>query len=387
MANITGTIGDDVLIGTAAIDTIDGLDGNDVLSGLAGNDSLNGGDGDDSLKGGAGADSQQGGNGNDLFLIGSVAEFAAGESIDGGADTDILRYTGSTAATLTLTNSVTNLEQVQIANAAGIITGRAAVNVNAGAVGNALTLIGNNGANRLIGTAFNDTLTGNGGNDRLDGGAGDDHMAGGAGNDTYVVDSGLDIITETLAGGVDRVESAITFSLVGTNLEQLTLTGAADLDGTGNTLNNRLTGNGGDNVLDGGGGADQMAGGGGNDAYVVDSTSDVVTEALNAGNDTVSASVSYTLRANVENLTLTGGANLNGTGNSGNNSLTGNNGNNVLAGLAGADTLTGGDGDDTLDGGAGIDSMTGGKGMICTCSIPPPTACTKLWEKGPTRCD
>ena len=52
--------------------------------------------------------------------------------------------------------------------------------------------------------------------------------------------------------------------------------------------------------------------------------------------------VSYTLGTNVENLTLTGTGNINGTGNTLNNTLTGNTGDNVLNGGAGNDTLTGG---------------------------------------------
>ena len=81
-----------------------------------------------------------------------------------------------------------------------------------------------------------------------------------------------------------------------------------------------------------------MAGGLGNDTYVVDDASDVVTEALNEGTDTVQSSITYTLGANVENLTLTGGANINATGNGDANVLTGNTGNNVLDGGVGADT-------------------------------------------------
>ena len=71
--------------------------------------------------------------------------------------------------------------------------------------------------------------------------------------------------------------------------------------------------------------------------------------------DTLTASVTTTLPANVENLTLTGTMAINGTGNAGNNILQGNSGNNILSGLNGNDTLWGGVGNDTLTGGVGND--------------------------------
>src|SRR5262249_44720840 len=100
------------------------------------------------------------------------------------------------------------------------------------------------------------------------------------------------------------------------------------------------------NVLDGGPGADTMTGGAGNDTYVVDNAFDVVTENVNAGNDTGYASINYTLRANVENLFLTG-APINGSGNSLDNLLPGNSGDNTLDGGPGVDILLGGIGNDT----------------------------------------
>src|SRR5207247_3922954 len=95
-----------------------------------------------------------------------------------------------------------------------------------------------------------------------------------------------------------------------------------------------------------------VAGGAGNETYVV-STGDTVTEAANSGSDTVVSDISWTLGANLENLTLVGTSAINGTGNTLNNVLTGNSANN---------TLTGGAGNDTLDGGAGNDTMIGSTG-------------------------
>jgi Ca2+-binding RTX toxin-like protein len=110
-------------------------------------------------------------------------------------------------------------------------------------------------------------------------------------------------------------------------------------------------------------GPDNLFGGIGNDVYIVDSIGDnLVEDALNGGIDTVRSSVNYTLDANVENLVLTGIANISGNGNALNNEITGNSGSNNLSGGAGNDTINGGAGNDNMSGGAGNDSMIGGSG-------------------------
>jgi Ca2+-binding RTX toxin-like protein len=153
------------------------------------------------------------------------------------------------------------------------------------------------------------------------------------------------------------VQSAITYAL-GTDVENLTLTGAAAINGTGTSLNNILTGNSaansltgleGHDTLDGGVGADILLGGLGNDTYVVEDADDVVTENLNEGTDLVQSTVSYALTANVENLTLTGASAINGIGNALNNRLTGNSAANVLTGGAGHDTYVVSTGDTVVE--------------------------------------
>lgn len=110
-----------------------------------------------------------------------------------------------------------------------------------------------------------------------------------------------------------------------------------------------LVGSSGNDTLDGKLGADTMTGGNGNDVYVVDNASDraVETNTSTSQIDTVQASVSWTLGANLENLVLTGVSAINGTGNERDNFITGNAANNVLNGAAGADSMSGGDGNDT----------------------------------------
>ena len=211
-------------------------------------------------------------------------------------------------------------------------------------------LVGADGNDLIYGYAGDDTLFGAGGNDRLDGGTGADIMDGGTGNDTFVVDDVGDIVIERPGGGTDTIESSITFSLVDAlNVENLTLTGAAAIDATGNAGANVLTGNSGNNVLTGNGGADTLIGGLGDDVYVVSDAATVIVEAAGQGNDTIKASVSYVLGAGVEieTVRLIGTTDLDLTGNADHQILIGNSGNNVLDGGGGGDRLKGGVGDDT----------------------------------------
>lgn len=231
------------------------------------------------------------------------------------------------------------------------------------------SIIGTNGNDNLVGTSRIDVIQGLAGNDTLNGGAGADQLIGGLGNDQYIVDAG-DLITENANEGTDTVRASIAWTLEA-NLENLSITGNAAVNGTGNELNNVLTGNNasntlrgleGNDTLDGKGGLDTLIGGLGNDRYLVDNAGDVVTEKDGEGTDTVVASVSWSLQAHVENLTLAGSTTLSGTGNDLNNVLQGNNFSNTLLGLDGNDSIDGNSGNDTLMGGEGDDSLFGDKG-------------------------
>ena len=201
----------------------------------------------------------------------------------------------------------------------------------------------------VISGSGNDKITGNAAANTLNGGTGTDTLIGGAGHDTYVTNGG-DTITELANQGTDQVNSSITYTL-GANLENLVLTGGSTINGTGNALANRITGNTANNTLNGGSGVDTLIGGAGDDSYFTDG-GDTITEAVNAGSDTVKSSVTYTLGANLEHLVLTGATAINGTGNAVANRITGNAAANSLSGGAGADTLIGGAGRDLLYGGA-----------------------------------
>jgi Ca2+-binding RTX toxin-like protein len=369
----TGNEKRNVLVGNTAANTLIGLGGNDLLDGGEGADTLIGGTGDDTYVvdnandqvkelAGEGFDTVQsrinytlGANVENLTLIGIAAINGTGNAadnvlvgndaaniLDGGLGADTMRggkgndtYLVESASDQVVENADEGYDTIIVNELSGYALG---ANVEA------LTL----GAGVVNGTgnALNNTLRGNAANNLLDGGAGADVMFGGAGDDIYVVDNAFDIVVENAAAGSDTIRSSVTYAL-SSNVEKLELTGSANIDASGNDLNNIVIGNAGNNRLDGGFGADVMTGGLGNDTYIVDNVGDVVTESLNEGTDRVRSSITYALNANVEELELAGTADINATGNALSNVLIGNSGNNVLDGGAGADSMSGGAGDDT----------------------------------------
>lgn len=308
-----GGSGVDLMVGHGGNDILSGGAGNDFLHGGSGNDTLNGDAGNDLLDGGSGADAMTGGAGDDIYYVDNAGDQVI-EKAGGGRDT--------VYASVNFDMAGLNVETLQLVGTA---------NLNGYGSANADTIIGNDGRNII------------------DGRAGADTMIGGKGDDVYYVDNANDRVVEKQgsAEGYDVVYASANFDLSATFVEELRLTGAADLNAFGNSQVNALYGNAGDNILDGRGGGDLMAGGKGNDTYYVDNVGDKVVELAGEGNDTVYASVDYDLAGtNVENLILTGKANLNAYGSAGADTITGNDGNNILDGRGGADVMAGGKGDD-----------------------------------------
>jgi Ca2+-binding RTX toxin-like protein len=351
----------DVITGFAGNDTLQGLTGDDILLGGAGNDTLDGGAGNDYLDGGGNGF----GGGNWNYFLGSLGS----DIFDGTSGFDYADYSNGTGLFAAPANgfvspitffvpqgivqksvdgSQDQLINVEIVVSAYTLSTNANLNDTIdvssapsgvlvdlrGGIGPILQYISTPlpswpslnytvwGFDNVNGSNFNDVLYGsNSGNSFLNGNGGNDWLQE---DDTYGV--GNDILN-------------------------------------GGSGNDTLIAAAGDDILDGGTGNDQLVGGTGNDVYFVNSSLDTVTELVNEGTaDLVKSSISYTLGLNVENLTLTGITNINGTGNILDNVINGNTGNNTLNGLAGNDNINGGSGNDIIFGGSNNDILIGGLG-------------------------
>ncbi|OAM53243.1 hypothetical protein A7981_07565 [Methylovorus sp. MM2] len=483
--NIIGNDLDNYIIGNTAANSLSGGDGNDTLDGGLGNDSLKGGAGDDLyivnaitdlvdedgntdsndsiqasisidlanpnytgiehviltgtaalsatgnigantlignaganiLDGGAGADELVGGAGNDIYIVDDEDDIVI-EDLNAGNDT----IKSSVSFELADAANVENL----------ILTGTANDDIDG------------------FGNLLANTITGNDGDNLLYGGGGTvaDTLIGGKGSDTYRVDlvttgtgsnityKPKDTITESAVnpGDIDTVvlfdvngiSNMVSTITLGANFEVLNAvpTGFAQLNLTGNTLNNQIAGNSaanvilgltgndslygglGDDTIDGGAGddyvqgdegddsligglgVDELMGGDGNDTYVVNITTvgtginaeaqleDTITELTGEGtSDTLKLTGAANLiertqitladeLAEIENFDIsgTGTTFLRITGNSANNNMIGNAGENTLEGMDGNDTLDGGADDDSVEGGNGDDILLGGAG-------------------------
>ncbi len=173
-----------------------------------------------------------------------------------------------------------------------------------------------------------------------------ENASNGAGADTLNGTSASVIIRSDYYVSISNLESVIA---IADNVSIENARGGVGADTLrGTSAANILDGGAGNDTLDGGTGNDTLLGGTGNDTYLVDSAGDrLIESSAQAGEiDNVQASLSWTLSANLENLTLTGNGKFSGRGNGLDNSLTGNGAANVLDGGAGADSLIGGAGND-----------------------------------------
>lgn len=405
MPTYTGTSGNDYLPGSAGADSIYGLGGHDTLMGYAGADYMDGGTGNDTLLDNDGQtpdtsiDTLIGGDGDDWIYAGF------GDAVLGGNNWDTLIYRmdyASTGVIIDWTNlwlgytysvggrNISGMEHIQWVVGTqyddemmlGTPTGRTSEMAGGGGSDILWGGAGNDILNAdffyslaVVNDTVGDYLDGLDGNDYLTGGLGD-IFVGGNGNDKIVLDCGmsgtgvnLDFNT-LIASGTDIIGTAefyqiehvfgVLGSLYNDTLNAGTETG--DMSMRGRAGDDSLQTGYGNDTLDGGTGADAMAGGLGNDSYTIDNAGDTITEYSSGGTDNVSASVTFTLGSEVEHLSLTGSANIDGTGNGVVNTISGNSGNNALSGLAGDDTLNGNNGSDLLTGGAGKDVMAGGSG-------------------------
>lgn len=212
-----------------------------------------------------------------------------------------------------------------------------------------LTLLGGDGKDRIITGAGNSVVDGGAGDDRIFAHFGSDRIYGGGGSD--IIDGSLNYMY--LQGATDpHIPWSFNRDFIdGGDGNDVLIDMVGSDTVLGGAGNDSITVGWGDDVLDGGSGADSLVGGSGNDSYLVDQTDDIVTELAAGGSDTVFTPLSCTLGDNLENLTFTGAAANDGTGNSLANLITGNSAANRLSGLAGNDVLDGGAGADTLIGG------------------------------------
>jgi Ca2+-binding RTX toxin-like protein len=356
--NLQGYLGDDTVYGGNGNDYLQAYEGNDSLYGGdgddtiantngagGGNDSLDGGSGDDVLAAEAGNDTLNGGDGDDSYtvrgnvILSSNSTFAIVDSL--GIDTLTFVDTGNIVLDLLQSSPQLLITNLSLVNFNGALSG---IENIIGSVGSD-SLSGNNLDNSIFGGENNDSLSGGNGDDSLDGGNGNDSCQGGTGNDTLSGASGDDILRggigdDYLSGGSGNG------SLFGEDGDDY-VSGGSDPDKLdGGSGNDELNGGDSDDTLIGGVGADTMVGGIGSDLYYVDNVGDLIVENAYEGREQVNSSISYSLGTTLENLTLQGTLNINGTGNSLNNKIIGNSGINALCGKAGNDTLIGADGND-----------------------------------------
>lgn len=322
--NVTGSQGNDSIIGDGEINIFLGDQGADFLSGEGGDDVLQGGLGDDVLRGGAGDDVLRGGN------------------VNTGQGEDTADYQDSTNGIFAdMTESVVSDGFGTTDTLVGIdnITGSANDDI----------IIGNAFRNRLLGLDGNDTISGGGEGDFMDGG---DHGPGPTDGDTLtfldLTDGFVDINLQTGESDYSFDGSTDTFQ----NFEYFILTNQNDrMTGSSGVDNVELRGgddivnaSSGIDILDGGAGSDTidysgLAGVGANGITIeLEEENEITVIVDNGDNDLISA---------FENV----------IGSSQGDDIRGDALANALSGAGGDDVIRGGSGSDTFDGGDGNDQL------------------------------
>jgi Ca2+-binding RTX toxin-like protein len=318
-----------------------------TFSGFKGTSALNGGDGTDTA-----------------VFTGLISQFTSHSNPDGS-----VTLVDTSAGSPNGTTTFTKFELFQFSDGLVLTAAQlASPTIVNGTTGND-TLTSTISGAIISGLGGNDTLTAGANNQVLDGGPGTDSLRdngksgitlfGGADNDTYVVSIAGTVVTELAGGGTDTVQTALSSYQLTANVENLVHTGSTSFTSTATAAGQSITGSTGADTLGDGGFANvALTGGGGADTFNVTSASTVVTESSGSTNSSVTTTLaSYTLPTNVQNLTYTGTAAFNGTGNTLANTITGGAGNDTLSGGSGNDTLTGKAGNDTLTGGSNSDTL------------------------------
>ncbi len=201
---LTGSSGDDVLVGTLSADRLAGRRGADVMYGGFGDDELNGASGDDTLYGDHGNDDLIGGAGADLIVGGPGDDTVSGNSqadrLDGGAGNDTVR--GNSGNDYLFGGE--GDDALDGGAGADVLTGDEGVDFLRGG-GGADTLNGGAGDDVLEGGSAADILNGGSGDDVLNGGAGADALTGGLGRDRLIGGRGSDSYSVERGGGHDTL--------------------------------------------------------------------------------------------------------------------------------------------------------------------------------------
>jgi VCBS repeat-containing protein len=378
-------------------DTIDGGDGNDVIFGQEGNDTIHGGTGDDIISGGTGADQLYGDAGNDTFLLAN-GEFAAGETINGGADTDTIVLTEATTVdfgTGTVTgveiltgssgNDVVTMTAQQLIGFTGINLGNGSdtlnivVNGNVDLSASTLPTLASVETLTFTGSASNDTLTLSGAQFDALVAAGASFNLGTGTADTIVIANAtapIDLTGVTMSG-VEKFQTTgnVNNTVTMTAQQFLGFTGGIDLGNGTDALNVVVSGtvNLSASTLPTLTGVEAVnfIGSAGAEAITVTGAqlnaliSSGLTIDLGNGADTLVLTSTSTALNNLGNLSLQNVETISAVGAASavtidlHNQLEGF----KIIGSSNGDIIIGGAGNNTLNGGAGNDTLTGGAGV------------------------